>query len=107
MKICRRQSAAAAAIAVLFLLAPFRLAVAGDLADACTAGSNGMFQPKDCECFDSKATASDDRAALITYFKTMAAMSKGQQASMTSDVTAQMQKASSELLPQYTAECAK
>ena len=100
MKICLRQSAAAAAIATLFLLAPLRLAVAGDLADACTAGSNGMFQPKDCECFDSKVTASDERATLITYFKTMAAISKGQQANMTSDVT-------SELLPKYTAECAK
>jgi hypothetical protein len=94
-----------ASVAALLASASFQHAAASDFSDACNAMGNGMFQPKDCECFDSKVTASDDRATLLTYFKTMAAISKGQQANMTSDVTAAMQKASSELLPKYVAQC--
>lgn len=106
MKTYLRLSFAAAAIATLTLV-PLCPAAANDFTDSCNAMGNGMFQPKDCACLDGKATASDDRTVLITYFKTMGAISKGQQADMTGDVVTQMQKASGELLPKYVAECVK
>lgn len=106
MKTYPRLPFAAAAIAML-ALAPLCPAAANDFTDSCNAMGNGMFQPKDCACLDSKATASDDRSTLITYFKTMGAISKGQQADMTGNVATQMQKASGDLLPKYVAQCAK
>jgi len=94
-------------VAALLALTPLQHAAANDFTDACNGVGNGMFQPKDCTCFDGKVTDSGDRATLMSYFKTMGAISKGQQADMTGDAATAMQKASSELLPKYVAECTK
>jgi hypothetical protein len=102
----RRASVGAATIGALLVLAPLRQAAANDFTDTCNTSGTGMFQPKDCECLDGKITASGDRGALITYFKTMAALAKGEQKEITSEVSTQIEKANS-LLPKYTGECVK
>jgi hypothetical protein len=107
MKNPMRALVGVAGFIALMALASLQQAAASDLTDACNGVGNGMFQPKDCTCFDGKVTDSGERATLMTYFKTMGTISKGQQADMTGDVAAQMQKASSELLPKYVAECTK
>ncbi|HML11227.1 MAG TPA: hypothetical protein VK432_10220 [Stellaceae bacterium] len=100
-----RAFAGMAGVTAVLALASLQQAAASDFSDACNAMGNGMFQPKDCTCLDGKVTDGADRTTLMTYFKTMAAISKGQAADMTGDVPAQLQKASTELLPKYVAQC--
>ena len=107
MKNPMRAFVGAVGVTALMALAPLQQAAANDFTDACNGMGNGMFQPKDCTCFDGKVTDSGDRTTLITYFKTMGAISKGQQADMTGDAATAMQKASTDLLPKYVAECTK
>ncbi|HEX3883085.1 MAG TPA: hypothetical protein VHW66_10535 [Stellaceae bacterium] len=78
--------------------------LANDFTDACVAGGGGLFEAKDCACFDGKITDKGDRADMITYFKANAAVMKGGMPPAGSD--AAMSKGTA-LVGKYLGDCAK